>query len=179
MARGRDDFADHVVDEKISISEYPLSASVACGKVRQLRSDWHDTDAHFSQVLLCSRGALGYCVIRHAITCPIRRFKNVIPRVSSVGCVHENVFQKNTRVRSIRFARISACSLVAFQPALLRRFVCLFDEPHRVLLVDRQPKPHRIRVTTQLVNLGSGHNDANQFFLCTDLINWVVAGRPI
>jgi len=32
MARGRDDFADHVVDEKISISEYSLSASVACGK---------------------------------------------------------------------------------------------------------------------------------------------------
>ena len=32
MARGRDDFADHIVDEKIGISEYPLSASVACGK---------------------------------------------------------------------------------------------------------------------------------------------------
>jgi rRNA small subunit pseudouridine methyltransferase Nep1 len=34
MARGSDDFADGVVDEKISISNYPLSASVACGKVR-------------------------------------------------------------------------------------------------------------------------------------------------
>ena len=34
MARGRDDFADQFVDEKISISEYALSASVACGKVR-------------------------------------------------------------------------------------------------------------------------------------------------
>lgn len=33
MARGRDDFADAVVDEKISISDYQLSASVACGKV--------------------------------------------------------------------------------------------------------------------------------------------------
>lgn len=33
MARGRDDFADAYVDEKIGISEYPLSASVACGKV--------------------------------------------------------------------------------------------------------------------------------------------------
>ncbi|KAF7984380.1 hypothetical protein HWV62_15429 [Athelia sp. TMB] len=32
MARGRDDFADGFVDEKISISEYSLSASVACGK---------------------------------------------------------------------------------------------------------------------------------------------------
>jgi len=32
MARGRDDFADSVVDEKISISDFPLSASVACGK---------------------------------------------------------------------------------------------------------------------------------------------------
>lgn len=32
MARGKDDFADAVVDEKISISNYALSASVACGK---------------------------------------------------------------------------------------------------------------------------------------------------
>ena len=29
----RDDFADAIVDEKISISNYRLSASVACGKV--------------------------------------------------------------------------------------------------------------------------------------------------
>jgi rRNA small subunit pseudouridine methyltransferase Nep1 len=34
MARGKDTFADHIIDEKISISDYPLSASVACGKVR-------------------------------------------------------------------------------------------------------------------------------------------------
>lgn len=33
MARGKDDFADACVDQKISISDYPLSASVACGKV--------------------------------------------------------------------------------------------------------------------------------------------------
>jgi len=32
MARGKDDFADAWVDHKISISDYPLSASVACGK---------------------------------------------------------------------------------------------------------------------------------------------------
>ncbi|KAH7101079.1 Nep1-domain-containing protein [Auriculariales sp. MPI-PUGE-AT-0066] len=32
MARGKDDFADGQVDEKIGISEYALSASVACGK---------------------------------------------------------------------------------------------------------------------------------------------------
>ncbi|CAD6891935.1 unnamed protein product [Tilletia laevis] len=32
MAHGQDSFADDVVDEKISISEYSLSASVACGK---------------------------------------------------------------------------------------------------------------------------------------------------
>ncbi|KAK2462358.1 hypothetical protein APHAL10511_005664 [Amanita phalloides] len=32
MARGKDDFADAYVDEKISLSDYPLSASVACGK---------------------------------------------------------------------------------------------------------------------------------------------------
>lgn len=30
-----DNFADHMVDEKIAISEYSLSASVACGKVRR------------------------------------------------------------------------------------------------------------------------------------------------
>lgn len=32
MARGPDNFADHYVDQKISISDYSLSASVACGK---------------------------------------------------------------------------------------------------------------------------------------------------
>ncbi|EPS95001.1 hypothetical protein FOMPIDRAFT_1025963 [Fomitopsis schrenkii] len=32
MARGRDDFADAIVDMKIGISDFPLSASVACGK---------------------------------------------------------------------------------------------------------------------------------------------------
>lgn len=38
MARGPDDFADMFVDEKIGISEYGLSASVACGKVRTFPS---------------------------------------------------------------------------------------------------------------------------------------------
>lgn len=33
MAHGEDNFADGMVDDKIAISEYSLSASVACGKV--------------------------------------------------------------------------------------------------------------------------------------------------
>ncbi|KAI9286960.1 Nep1-domain-containing protein [Umbelopsis sp. AD052] len=33
MAKGQDDFADTYVDEKIGVSDYALSASVACGKV--------------------------------------------------------------------------------------------------------------------------------------------------
>ncbi|KAI9259909.1 Alpha/beta knot methyltransferase [Sporodiniella umbellata] len=33
MAHGTDDFADSYVDDKIGISEYSLSASVACGKI--------------------------------------------------------------------------------------------------------------------------------------------------
>lgn len=32
MARGKDNFADEYVDEKIGLSDYPLSASVACSK---------------------------------------------------------------------------------------------------------------------------------------------------
>ena len=32
MARGLDNFADEFVDEKIGLSNYPLSASVACSK---------------------------------------------------------------------------------------------------------------------------------------------------
>lgn len=32
MARGQDNFADEFVDEKIGLSDYPLSASVACSK---------------------------------------------------------------------------------------------------------------------------------------------------
>lgn len=58
MARGRDDFADAYVDEKISISDYSLSASVACGKVRSLLGV-SLTLTHFAVfilflVLLCS-----------------------------------------------------------------------------------------------------------------------------
>ena len=74
MARGRDDFADHVVDEKISISDYPLSASVACGKVcfascfcllamlRLSHASWSGmlTTMHPLTVLLRARGALGH-----------------------------------------------------------------------------------------------------------------------
>ncbi|KAJ2267156.1 18S rRNA pseudouridine methyltransferase, partial [Coemansia sp. RSA 451] len=33
LAHGKDNFADAYVDEKVGISEYPLSASVACGKL--------------------------------------------------------------------------------------------------------------------------------------------------
>ena len=33
FAHGKDDFADLYCDSKISISEYPLSASVACSKI--------------------------------------------------------------------------------------------------------------------------------------------------
>jgi hypothetical protein len=36
MAHGEDNFADGMVDDKIAISEYSLSASVACGKVGHL-----------------------------------------------------------------------------------------------------------------------------------------------
>lgn len=32
MAKGNDDFADHIKDDTISISSFSLSASVACGK---------------------------------------------------------------------------------------------------------------------------------------------------
>jgi rRNA small subunit pseudouridine methyltransferase Nep1 len=42
MARGRDDFADAIVDEKISISDYSLSASVACGKVCSAHTIHHN-----------------------------------------------------------------------------------------------------------------------------------------
>lgn len=35
MAHGEDNFADGLVDDKIAISEYSLSASVACGKVSE------------------------------------------------------------------------------------------------------------------------------------------------
>ena len=35
MAKGPDDFADALVDDKVSLSRYPLSAAVVCGKVRR------------------------------------------------------------------------------------------------------------------------------------------------
>ena len=64
MARGRDDFADGIVDEKVSISNYSLSASVACGKVRVLSAHSFQDSLGLSylSVLLCARGPLGHCV---------------------------------------------------------------------------------------------------------------------
>jgi rRNA small subunit pseudouridine methyltransferase Nep1 len=42
MAKGSDDFADDLVDEKISISNYSLSASVACSKFCHAAEDVWD-----------------------------------------------------------------------------------------------------------------------------------------
>lgn len=42
MAKGNDDFADAFVDEKISISNYSLSASVACSKFCHAAEDVWD-----------------------------------------------------------------------------------------------------------------------------------------
>ncbi|KAI9207831.1 Alpha/beta knot methyltransferase [Polychytrium aggregatum] len=42
LAHGPDNFADEIVDEKISISEYPLSASVTCGKLCNAFEDLWD-----------------------------------------------------------------------------------------------------------------------------------------
>ena len=39
FAHGRDDFADLWCDEKVSVSEYPLSASVACSKITNAFED--------------------------------------------------------------------------------------------------------------------------------------------
>lgn len=65
MARGKDDFADGVVDEKISISDYPLSASVACGKVRVFNHSKRGMFYLFCfrSVLLCAGGDVGYRLI--------------------------------------------------------------------------------------------------------------------
>lgn len=86
MARGKDDFADGVVDEKISISNYPLSASVSsvtprrrtqliapCARVCQgrLRKGVPSARTHFflfwltvaPLVLLCHGGTDGRSLI--------------------------------------------------------------------------------------------------------------------
>ena len=42
MAKGTDNFADGLVDEKISISNYSLSASVACSKFCHAAEDAWD-----------------------------------------------------------------------------------------------------------------------------------------
>jgi hypothetical protein len=64
MARGKDDFADGYVDEKIGISEYPLSASVACGKVSSAHGGHRilHLNFHFAVLLRVGR-AVGYHMI--------------------------------------------------------------------------------------------------------------------
>jgi rRNA small subunit pseudouridine methyltransferase Nep1 len=39
MAHGEDNWVDDIVDDKISISEYPLSASVTCAKLTNAYED--------------------------------------------------------------------------------------------------------------------------------------------
>lgn len=39
MAHGHDDWVDSIVDDKISISEYPLSAAVTCSKLTTTLED--------------------------------------------------------------------------------------------------------------------------------------------
>lgn len=63
MARGRDDFADAYVDEKIGISEYPLSASVACGKVCANKSIRWNLIPIVLTVLLRIRRTLGRRIV--------------------------------------------------------------------------------------------------------------------
>ena len=70
MARGKDNFADAYVDEKISISDYPLSASVACGKVGDQELCFRNVD-DTTPVLLCTGGTLGYCLAVSISKCNI------------------------------------------------------------------------------------------------------------
>lgn len=66
MARGKDDFADAYVDEKIGVSDYPLSASVACGKVRLALCSIGKTPVLTClSCLVCLRNGrtLGHCLI--------------------------------------------------------------------------------------------------------------------
>jgi hypothetical protein len=62
MARGSDDFADGIVDEKISISNYPLSASVACGKVSLHLSALRAHEVYRTPVLLRAGRPVGHRV---------------------------------------------------------------------------------------------------------------------
>jgi hypothetical protein len=66
MARGKDEFADAYVDEKISTSDYAaLSASVACGKGCTLppcTSIESIANCGFTAQFLCSRETLGRCL---------------------------------------------------------------------------------------------------------------------
>lgn len=91
MARGSDDFADGVVDEKISISNYPLSASVACGKV-SLHSTLLDHKIQRSSVLLCSGRSVG-----HRITWAI-----------VANCLDPYFFHSIARPASVLFVQIFA-----------------------------------------------------------------------
>ena len=63
MARGSDDFADGIVDEKISISNYPLSASVACGKVSLHLSASRVREVYWMPVLLRAGRPMGHRVV--------------------------------------------------------------------------------------------------------------------
>jgi hypothetical protein len=88
MARGSDDFADGIVDEKISISNYPLSASVACGKVSlALDLASREIDRFFSSAVrwrICGTS----CNLRHSCyrSVDLQCFRQLALRLS---CLYE------------------------------------------------------------------------------------------
>ena len=99
MAHGADNFADAIVDEKISISEYSLSASVACGKVSPfLNQVCTCVSLIFSPlgiVLLCTRRVLECRLIRRDRTasfsphlfslCYVPLYRKPVPPAHSVA----------------------------------------------------------------------------------------------
>ncbi len=101
MARGKDDFADAVVDEKISISDYSLSASVACGKVCAYWTDINAELTNFSLVLLRDGRDVGHRVnLLSFIAClpsisVLVRSQQVVPLILCRKCISTCILHRD------------------------------------------------------------------------------------
>ncbi|KAJ1563802.1 hypothetical protein HK405_000712, partial [Cladochytrium tenue] len=60
MAHGPDNWADDVIDDKVSVSDYPLSASVTCGKLQLA----------LTELNLCPDDVIGFLELRIGIRKP-------------------------------------------------------------------------------------------------------------
>lgn len=143
-----DNFADHMVDEKIAISEYSLSASVACGKVRRFfrpagppifvdvltRAKIYSSAAPSKTCLMFSELLKESCFFLHRFASPPSLLRPL--GLASSVCNKTSLFNQPLPSQSLPFVLLRPCSPI--DNWLLTSSSC-FIEPHTSLPPRKPP----------------------------------------